>query len=170
LTQAELGAVDEAREELEALAIDDGSKVPYVARASSLALLVETGAEVGDAEHSARAYEVLLPHSGQLLVVGWGAACLGAADRFLGVAAANTGRWDDAERHFEAAVALEEAAGSAPLLARTQFSYARALAARGRRLDRTRALDLLDAAAVAADELDLGGLQLGLGALRDRLR
>src|SRR5205823_1125386 len=76
----------------------------------------------------------------------------------------------DAERHFEVAVALEEAAGSAPLLARTQFSYARALAARGRRLDRTRALDLLDAVAVAADELDLGGLQLGLGALRDRLR
>jgi class 3 adenylate cyclase len=170
LTQAELGAVDEAREELEALAIDDGARVPYVTRASSLALLVETGAEVGDAEHSARAYEVLLPHSGQLLVVGWGAACLGAADRFLGVAAANTRRWDDAERHFEAAVALEEAAGSAPLLARTQFSYARALAARGRRLDRTRALDMLDAAAVAADELDLDGLQLGLGALRDRLR
>jgi tetratricopeptide (TPR) repeat protein len=169
LTEAELGAVDDARRELAALAIDDVTTVPYVTRASMLALLVETGAELGDADHSASAYDLLLPHAGQLLVVGWGAACLGAADRFLGVAAANTRRWDDAERHFEAALALEEAAGAAPLVARTQLAYARALAARGRRLDRARTLGLLDAAAGAADELDLGGLHRGLGTIRDRL-
>src|SRR5439155_1676871 len=45
LTQAELGAVDEAPEELEALAVYDGTKVPYVTRASSLALLLESAAD-----------------------------------------------------------------------------------------------------------------------------
>ena len=170
LTHAELGAIDEARQELAALAIDDFTSVPYVTRASMLALLVETTAELGDADRSASAYDLLLPHAGQLLVVGWGAACLGAADRFLGVAAANTGRWVDAEHHFQAALALEKAAGSAALVARTQLSYARALATRGRPLDRPRTLALLDAAATTADSLDLGGLQRGLGTIRDRLR
>jgi hypothetical protein len=67
-------------------------------------------------------------------------------------------------------VALEEATGSAPLLARTRFCYARALVARGRDEDSTRASALLDAAAVAADELEMRGLQQGLASTRGRLR
>ena len=185
LTHAELDAVGEARQELAAIDIEQLATVPYVTRPALLALLVETGAELHDSElhdseihdseihdsaHSACAYDLLLPHAGQLLVVGWGAACLGAADRFLGVAAANTARWDDAEPHFQAAAALEDAAGAAPLLARTQLSHARALAARGRRVDRPRAQGLLDSVAVAADELDLGGLQPSLATIRQGLR
>ena len=159
LTHAELGAVAEARRELEPLVADDFTAVPYVTRTASLALLAETCGEIGAVEHLELPHDLLLPYQGQLLVVGWGAGCLGAADRFLGVAAAVAHRWDDADRCFQAAVSLEEAAGSPPLVARTRCSYARALAARGRRQDRARALALLDAAASVADELEMGGLQ-----------
>jgi hypothetical protein len=41
-------------------------------------------------------------------VVSWGVACVGAADRYLAMLAAASGRLAEAERGFEAALALEQ--------------------------------------------------------------
>jgi hypothetical protein len=105
---------------------------------------------------------MLLPYEGQLVVVAWGAVCLGAADRYLGFAAALERRWDEAERHFDAALALEDGVGAAALSARTRCAHAAALSLRGGREDRARARALLQAAADAADDLGAAGLSFAV--------
>jgi hypothetical protein len=170
LTHAELGDRVAARHELEPLVAHDYAAVPYVGRASAVAMLVEACAESGVDILPPAAYELLEPCAGQLLVVGWGAACLGAADRFLGTAAALAGRAGTAAQHFEAAEALEEAAGLEPLLARTRFSHARALMGSTRRADRVRARSLLDLAATTADDLGMRGLRHRVMAIGGRLQ
>jgi hypothetical protein len=57
-----------------------------------------------------------------------------------------TNRWDEAKRHFEHGVAMNEAMGRWPWLAHSRHDYALMLLARGRTGDRTRAGDLLDRA------------------------
>jgi class 3 adenylate cyclase/tetratricopeptide (TPR) repeat protein len=169
LAHAELGNAPDAQQELDALTAGDVASAPYVTRVALVALMVETAAELDAVTGITGAYDLLQPYAGQLLVVGWGAACLGAADRFLGMAAAREGRWDEAERHFEVAVALESHVGAAPLLARTRLSCARMLAARGRQLDRARALRELDAVAAVVDGLDMSGLRRALALTRERI-
>jgi class 3 adenylate cyclase/tetratricopeptide (TPR) repeat protein len=156
---AELGDVAGARAELEPLAADDFAAVPWdVTGSACLALLAETCSLLGDAEHVGCLNELLLPHSGQLVVGAWGAVCLGAADRYLGLVAALEGRLDDAERHLDAALALEDGVGAAPLSARTRCAYAAALFQRGGRGDRQRARRLLQDAADTAEALGAAGL------------
>ena len=67
----------------------------------------------------------------------------GSVSRHLGLLAWTLGRADDAEAHFEAALAMNERMGAEPWLARTRAEYARMLAARG---DHARARELSDAA------------------------
>jgi class 3 adenylate cyclase len=64
--------------------------------------------------------EALLPFRGQLLVMAWGVIVHGAADRFLGIAAALAGRTDVATRLFDTAADLESRVGIA-LPLRTQL-------------------------------------------------
>ena len=51
--------------------------------------------------------------------------CPGAADLYLGMCAATAGRADDAERHYAAALALNERMDARPYLARTKYWWAR---------------------------------------------
>jgi class 3 adenylate cyclase len=64
--------------------------------------------------------DALQPFSGQLLVVSWGVAVVGAADRFLAIAASAAGHDEQAADWFDAAAELEGRVGvSLPL--RTQL-------------------------------------------------
>ena len=68
--------------------------------------------------------------AGRNLLAGTSIACFGAADSLLGSLCATCKRWDEAERHFRAALAMNERQGARPALAHTRHRYAAMLLAR----------------------------------------
>jgi hypothetical protein len=123
-------------------------------------------ASLGDTELVDELTTALTLYTGQLIVAGPGFGCLGAADRYLAMLAATGGRLADAEQHFEAALALEQSVGSAPLATRTLLSQARALLASGDADDVRRATHLLDTAAHTARRLGMARLTQEIETLR----
>jgi class 3 adenylate cyclase/tetratricopeptide (TPR) repeat protein len=157
--QAELGLVQEAREHLELLAADGFAHIPRdVTWTASLFLLTEVCTRLGDGERAARIYELFRPHTGQLVAATATVACAGAVDRYLGMLLATTDRSDEAQSHYEAAVALETSIQAAPLLARTNLWYAHLLLRRDRKGDRSRARALLEDARCTASALGMSAL------------
>jgi DNA-binding SARP family transcriptional activator/class 3 adenylate cyclase/tetratricopeptide (TPR) repeat protein len=133
---------------------------------ATLAALAEVCARLGATQHVDELTAALEPYSGQLLVVSWGVACIGAADRYLAMLAATAGQLAEAERRFEGALALEQSVSSAPLAARTRVSHARALLDLGDRDDARRAAQQLDAATHTAQRLAMWGLLRDIEVLR----
>jgi class 3 adenylate cyclase/DNA-binding CsgD family transcriptional regulator len=163
LLYVELGRMDEARAEFEQLAVDEFGAVPRDGRwTTCIIFLAEVCAALGDAARAATLYRLLLPYAGRNIVIGGGVGCCGAATRYLGLLATTMARWDDAQRHFEDALAMNARMGARPWLAHTQHDYAAMLLARGQTADRERAAALLnEALAVARD--------LGMRALEERI-
>jgi FXSXX-COOH protein len=133
---------------------------------SALAMLAEVTASVGTPAHAAALHDPLTPFGGQLLAIVLGLACLGAADRYLGMITAVLGRWDEAAAHFERALEIEERARGHALLSRTRYWQARFLRTRGQADDVRAAARIL--ATVIADTSRLG--MLGLRAQAEALR
>ncbi len=133
----------------------------------ALVNLVEVCDRLGDTAHVDELTTALAPYTGQLLVSGWGTACLGAADRYLAMLAALGGRLAEAEPLFEAALALEQSIGSLPQAAHTRVAHARALMRSGDTTAVRRATRLLDAAAHAAHQLGMAGVVHQIEMLRD---
>jgi hypothetical protein len=67
-------------------------------------------------------------------------------------------RWEQAEAHFEQALAMNARMGAMPWLARTQFQYAQMLLARRAPGDSERTRALLGDAAAIAQELGMRSL------------
>jgi DNA-binding SARP family transcriptional activator/tetratricopeptide (TPR) repeat protein len=154
LLLVELGRLDEARREFEALAGDD---MPRDANwLIGVTLLAEVCGALGDGERAEPLYALLEPYSGRNVVVGRAATCNGAAARLLGTLAAAMRSWELAEGHFISALAMHERMGARPWVARTQLAYAEMLLARRRRGDKARARELLADAVVTADSLGMG--------------
>jgi class 3 adenylate cyclase/tetratricopeptide (TPR) repeat protein len=104
---AELGLLDEARAELERLGADDFAAVPDDGlREQCLAFLAEVAFRTGAAEHAAGLFDKLRPTEGKLLLFWGNQACLGPADRLLGMLASTAGRVDEADEWFERATAF----------------------------------------------------------------
>ncbi len=95
-----------------------------------------------------RVYELLVPFSGEVLVVGPAVGCVGPVDYYLGTMARLAGRYDQALEHFAQALALNRRMGAKPYLARTVLEQAKALRGRGAAEDRE------TAAAVAREALE----------------
>ena len=104
-------------------------------------------------------YRILRPFAGRNVVVSNGAACYGALSRYLGALAATLENWDDAERHFEDALAMNTRMDTRVWLAHTQEQYAAMLLARADSGDRDKAAALLDTALVTARELGMRALE-----------
>ncbi len=132
LAQLESGDEIAARQSLAIAAAADfhrgGNESAWPA---GLALLSEVAVDGGDAANAAVLYELLSPFADRLLAALVGLACLGAADRYLGMLCTVLRRWDAAEQHFDRAVALEERIRGAALLVRTRYWQACFLRARG---------------------------------------
>src|SRR5262249_50796041 len=79
------------------------------------------------------------------------------------------GRWDEASRYFEAALAMNARMGAVTFVARTRVAYARMLMARGGPDDRGRAAALLAEVQTTADDLRMTRLSEDVTALRERL-
>ena len=171
---AELGMTDEAHAELRSFCERGLSEIAGDALGvAALAYLADTSAALGDAETAGLLYPELAPLAGRPLLVGHLVACFGASDRLLAKLAATFGDRMLAQRHFEAALDLEQRMGAPLWLAHTRYEYARMLRTGGAD-ERERATELLRLAAESAETHDLRALaakieELGVSA-RDQAR
>ena len=159
-----LGRDSEARSWLARLsadrfaALDDGAGPASAERIAALAFLAELVTVLDDRAEAAVLYKLLLPHRGRVAVQGGGAVCLGSLSRHLGLLAHALGRWDDALRHFEAALAENRRLGAPVLVAHTCRQWSALLRAGGDDRHWEQAIDLLDQAERIYRRLGVDGL------------
>jgi DNA-binding CsgD family transcriptional regulator len=135
---------------------------------ASMAALSEVCATLQDATTAAALYRLLLPYGERNILQGT-PACSGSAQRYLGLLASTMRRWEDAERHFAAAVRAHASWGAAPFLARGQYEHAWMLVARDHPDDRERARELLESARQEAERLGMSQLANQVQALTAQL-
>jgi tetratricopeptide (TPR) repeat protein len=165
LIYAELGFAPEAREQFEILAQRNFADVPRDGLwMASMTYLTDICNFLGDDRRAAMLYDLLAPFEGRNVVVGNMTACYGALSRYLGALATTLRRWDEAERHFEDALAMNAPTEAPPWLAHTQHQYAAMLLMRNRPGDRERAVEMFEAALAAARGLGMNELAERVGA------
>src|SRR4051794_8711759 len=144
--EADLGREREARAHLDALlALDLEREHRDAEWLFSMALLADPCGWLAHERGAAKLYPLLLPFE-QLYAVAPIEGSFGAMARGLGVLATVLRRYDDADRHLEAAIDIERRMGGRPGLAHAHHDLAIALLARGARGDRQRAEGHRDAA------------------------
>jgi class 3 adenylate cyclase/DNA-binding SARP family transcriptional activator len=159
LAQLDAGEDNAALLNLDGLAAHDfGRDQRGSAWAAVLGFTAEIAASGGTRTQSSVLYDLLTPFRGRLLVASLGLGCLGAADRYLGMLSTVLERWDEAESHFEQALALEERVRGRALLPRTRYWKARFLFARGRPDDDEAARVLLRTVIDETSRLGMRGL------------
>jgi DNA-binding winged helix-turn-helix (wHTH) protein len=166
---AEIGRLDEVRAQFERLADRNFADLPrdrYFL--CTLCLLGDVAVHLGDRVRGATLYEMLLPFAELNVVGGEGLTAFGAAAFHLGRLAALLERWDEAERLFQYAAALNSRLGALAYVGQLQRVYAEMLLARRAPGDRARALDLLARAIEAADRYGAHGLRRHALAARKR--
>jgi tetratricopeptide (TPR) repeat protein len=157
------GKIPEAAAEFERMAQDHFAAVPRdMFWFTAVCVLAESCALFGDEVRAAELYEMILPFKDRNVQVSQ-AAFWGSAERFLGLLAAATGRWDDAQAHFESAIAKNEASGCPIAAAVVRRDLAEMLLARRGPGDVETAVALLGAMLEAATAA-------GMSVLADRLR
>jgi hypothetical protein len=108
---AALGETARAKQELDAVM---ATPPPFDANwLSAQAEATEACVLLGAGTHARVLYERLLPYAGRPATAGRAVCSFGAIDRHLGLLAGLLGREEEAESHFRAAVALNEAMGCA---------------------------------------------------------
>ncbi len=132
----------------------------------AIGLLSEVAAALADRARASTLYELALPFRDQNAVATVNVLCLGACSRVLGLLAATMRRWDEAEEHFEHALAFNTRMRTPPWIAYTQYNYATMLVARNAPGDRERALGMLDEAIATAEALGMKALLDKATALR----
>ena len=119
-----------------------------------MSLLPNAGAFVEDSRVAAAIYDLIVPYEG-LYAEAPSEGVFGALDRGLGVLATALRRYDDAERHLEAAIETERRMGARPWHAHAQHDLASMLLARGEPGDHERANVLLAEARRTYGELGM---------------
>jgi tetratricopeptide (TPR) repeat protein len=153
------GDTETARSLLTDLARDDFAGLPLnIAWAAAFTSSAEVTALLGEPGWARVLYRRLLPYAGLHAVIAWGVACRGAYDRYLGMLAATFGDTDRAQRHYEAALRLEEQLRTPPAIARTKYWYGRLLVDRATDPDRQQAATLLRSARSTATSLGMDRL------------
>ena len=155
--EAALGNRAESERVFQALATDDFASLPFDQNAwfVGMGLLAETAASLDDAGAGSILYRRLLPYADRVAVI-YPELATGSVSRYLGILAATAARWDEAERHFEAALEMNQRIGARPWLAHTQTDYARMLSARREQGDGERALALARHALEGYQRLGMG--------------
>lgn len=167
IAYAETGMIEQARAQFELLAVDGFAAVPRDALwVTSMAYLAEVCALLRDAQRAGQLYEFLLPCDGRNVVSPPNVVCFGAAARFLGMLATTTGRWTQAQGHFEAALSANARQEGWPWLAHTQHQYAAMLLMRGAPGDAAHAASLLDEAIASSRALGMAALAERAATLR----
>jgi DNA-binding CsgD family transcriptional regulator/tetratricopeptide (TPR) repeat protein len=162
---AELGMDDEARRELALIRAQGLEPFREALWLASLTYLTDACAAVGDEELAALLRPELEPYAGTIVVIGYGVACYGAADRYLGMLAATLGDWAVAEARFDAAMDVNRRMGAATWLAHTAYECGRMLQTRGRPEDVSRAESMLSEAAELAERIGMPALLARINAV-----
>jgi hypothetical protein len=136
----------------------------------TMSYFVDVCTFLGDRGRAEMLYKILLPFAGRNVVVSNGAACYGALSRYLGALAATLEHWDDAERHFEEALAMNARMDTRVWLAHTQEQYAAMLLARRQPSDRDHAAALLDTALATAREVGMRALEERITAAQTQMK
>ena len=132
------------------------TSVPGFVQLVTLAAMAELAWEFDDSVTAAEIHRLLQPFADLQVCGGAGVvAILGAARLPLGMAAAATGRIDEAVRHMRGAVESDERAGMPPNALRAQYHLARTLARRRRPGDCAEAAALAGATAAVAHRLGM---------------
>jgi class 3 adenylate cyclase/tetratricopeptide (TPR) repeat protein len=159
LLYVSLGRIDDGRREMERLAVDGFAPVRSDPnRLVGLTMLAQVAARLPDQAYGDELYALLLPYAERNVVVGAGWACEGSASLPLGELAAALGHYEDAERHFETALAMDLALEAPPLVAETRMRYAGMLAKRDGPNDTEHAMTLLTEALDAGQKLGMSVL------------
>jgi hypothetical protein len=117
---SDLGFSDTAGARLSQVVGEPASIPRDSSRSLYLALACEAAVRLGDRTAADLLVDLLAPYRDQNLVVGSGAACLGSANLYLGMAASACGRPAEARTLLESAIAQNSAMGSPPLTARSR--------------------------------------------------
>jgi DNA-binding SARP family transcriptional activator/AcrR family transcriptional regulator len=158
LTLAEIGQRAEASRCLEMLVDAETVRAPHdLTWTTSLCLLAETAAALGDPRAAAPLLEQLAPYQGQLAVLCKGMAVTGAADRYIGLLQAVLGN-EAARSSFEAALRLESSLGAPPLIARTKVCFGQWLCGQPSVEDRRRGDEVLEEGRGIARRLGMAAL------------
>jgi len=165
----ELGMEDEARKELARVRADGLEPFREALWLASLTYLADACTAVGDEQIAELVRTELEPHAGTVVVVGYGVACYGAADRYLAMLAATLGDWEVAEAGFEAALDLNRRMGAPTWLAHTAYEYGRMLHTRGRPEDASRAAPMLAEASALAGRIGMPALLARIDALHSSM-
>jgi tetratricopeptide (TPR) repeat protein len=161
----DVGQMDVARRMFEDVVARDFEDVPKdIAYPNALHNLGIAATRFSDRPRVERLYGMLLPYArfntpNNMLFYE------GSASHALAVMAAELGRHEDAEGHFEEALAMNERMGTRPHLARTYFIYAQYRASREGKASQARARELASKGLELADALGMVGLQPQLRAL-----
>ena len=123
----------------------------------SMSILSEAIAFVRDAERAALAYPLLLAYAKMQGTASLVASC-GSVSRYLGLLAAVLKQWDQADRHFTEAAALNRAMGARPHLAKTLFDHGRMLIEQANVSTLKRGIALCRQARSLANRLEMQGL------------
>jgi tetratricopeptide (TPR) repeat protein len=151
-----LGQPDEARTQLEIIAVNDFDDLPTDANwGISVGLLVMTCAFVGDTERAGRLYELLLPYREYFVMSGLPALSCGSAELFLALAAATTDCWQLADEHFARAMERNAESGDRAWSVHGKFEYAALLVRRDDPADRGRLCDVLRECLAGATEMGM---------------
>jgi DNA-binding SARP family transcriptional activator len=163
----DLGREQDARTALEGLLARDLAREHLDAEwLFSMTLLPDPCALLGDDDAAARLYSLLLPYE-HLYAQAPVEATFGSVARGLGVLATTLRRFEDAERHFEAALEVERRMRAGPWRAHAQHNLAAMLLARGGPGDREKASGLLDEAVNTYRELGMDSWATRATALTD---
>ena len=155
---AQLGYDDEARDLFKSLRAGGFEGVPFDEMwLVGMSFLSEAAASLSHQSGAADLYELLLPYA-KRVAVAYPEIATGAVARYLGLLATTTGRWVDAERHFDEALELNEQVGARPWLALTRSDFSKMLLKRGAPGDQKRSKDLRRTAEELANEI---GMSLG---------
>jgi eukaryotic-like serine/threonine-protein kinase len=161
---------EEIRAVFDELANDDFAVIPDDGnRLISLIFLTDVCCYLDDQPRAAALYEMLLPLADQCIVFGPASGCAGSASAPLGALAATLGRFDDAERHFEDAIAMNRKLRAPTWVAQAQLGYAQMLLDRESPGDRERALELLQLALDAGQRMGMKKLVEDCLALRAKV-
>jgi hypothetical protein len=153
--QARIGHISEAQRALDDLSQDDFAGLPFDQEwLYGMSLLAETSDLLGDSDAGAVLYRLLIPWAA-FSAADHPEGFRGSISRYLGLLATVTQSWEEAELHFENALASNARMGARPWLALTENDYARMLRARDGQGDRERAQLLLDAARRTYRELGM---------------
>ncbi len=167
MAYVEAGREAEARVQFEYLARDDFSALRRDWNwLATMAILSTLCVFIRDRDRAVRIYDLMLPYAERIAMVGWTEVCYGSVSRYLGNLAALLLRYDDAQRHYESAIAMNARIGARGWLAHSQHEYAAMLRERGEDRDRARADALNDQALATADLLGMRTLLESARALK----